>query len=145
MARCRQGAMAELPPRTRRIHSPIEWGMQNFGTTSAHAENTSMCCRILSRPWNYLRARGEYRNPSSSQNPHPELPPRTRRIQYCPVVRRHECGTTSAHAENTYTWLQNRHKKWNYLRARGEYKVPHGARLDASELPPRTRRIPTGY
>ena len=30
----------ELPPHARRIHSPIEWGMQNLGTTSACAENT---------------------------------------------------------------------------------------------------------
>ena len=31
----------ELPPRARRIHSPIEWGVQNLGTTSACAENTN--------------------------------------------------------------------------------------------------------
>ena len=34
-------------------------------------------------------------------------------------------------------------KKWNYLRARGEYFTAKPSRVKRTELPPRTRRIQT--
>ena len=50
----------ELPPRTRRIqHRPCLGGNQS-GTTSAHAENTSLPLVLPAQARNYLRARGEY-------------------------------------------------------------------------------------
>ena len=53
-------ALAELPPRTRRIRL-ILWNAQHFGgTTSAHAENTTCTNQFFGSTGNYLRARGEY-------------------------------------------------------------------------------------
>ena len=52
-----------------------------------------------------------------------------------------EIGTTSACAENTAAWLQNRHEKWNYLRVRGEYRFDCEQLAALWELPPRARRI----
>ena len=53
-------ALAELPPRTRRILMlQLQLAMET-GTTSAHAENTGRSSRPQSEWWNYLRARGEY-------------------------------------------------------------------------------------
>ena len=70
----------ELPPRTRRIPEFEPAGFHYFGTTSAHAENTSAHGGNPGATWNYLRARGEYRSRSSGVRLRPELPPRTRRI-----------------------------------------------------------------
>ena len=53
-------------------------------------------------------------------------------------------GTTSAHAENTVGWCTIQPRNWNYLRARGEYRVGLSPGLRFWELPPRTRRIPCG-
>ena len=51
---------AELPPRTRRIHSHGDHFDEILGTTSAHAENTGFTAFTQAGSWNYLRARGEY-------------------------------------------------------------------------------------
>ena len=52
--------LMELPPRTRRI--PLNKAEDKLakGTTSAHAENTTLLAIRLSKLRNYLRARGEY-------------------------------------------------------------------------------------
>ena len=71
-----------------------------------------------------------------------ELPPRTRRI---PVTFDRVCylsGTTSAHAENTCRKTGAKSALRNYLRARGEYRLPARGWVPPWELPPRTRRIP---
>ena len=92
-----------------------------LGTTSACAENTPLGPVNSVCPGNYLRVRGEYPARPRKQRLPWELPPRARRIRYTTQGVRFEYGTTSACAENTAVWLQNRHKKWNYLRVRGEY------------------------
>ena len=51
-------------------------------------------------------------------------------------------GTTSAHAENTFSEEHAPEPFGNYLRARGEYCSTATANSGARELPPRTRRIP---
>ena len=50
-------------------------------------------------------------------------------------------GTTSAHAENTTTGGRSSTRRWNYLRARGEYQKGKIMPITQQELPPRTRRI----
>ena len=93
---------------------------------------------------NYLRVRGEYHTPRPKSNPHPELPPRARRIHgvlQAPVV---VLGTTSACAENTVRALAFPLSAWNYLRVRGEYMLQIRVRVVDKELPPRARRIPSG-
>ena len=50
----------ELPPRARRILLNFFSTRQMRGTTSACAENTISPPQAWSRPWNYLRVRGEY-------------------------------------------------------------------------------------
>ena len=93
----------ELPPRARRILYLAEDKQQEFGTTSACAENTVFRVRNASTTGNYLRVRGEYSAIIFKQRVSPELPPRARRIQ----MKRFELivgrGTTSACAENTST------------------------------------------
>ena len=85
--------------------------------------------------------RGEYfRHPGVGLDTS-ELPPRTRRIQHGILVRFRSRGTTSAHAENTKASPWKHWKKWNYLRARGEYRKSTVTMLGMPELPPRTRRI----
>ena len=95
----------ELPPRTRRILLeycvPVLFG----GTTSAHAENTHPPSPRMYRPWNYLRARGEYPTIWIDVVPRAELPPRTRRIPIGINGCGNANGTTSAHAENTLNEL----------------------------------------
>ena len=73
-------ASVELPPRTRRIQRRGDSAHQALGTTSAHAENTQPGYGICPPPWNYLRARGEYRDAAIVPTKPWELPPRTRRI-----------------------------------------------------------------
>ena len=88
--------------------------------------------------------RGEYHTPRPKSNPHPELPPRARRIHgvlQAPVV---VLGTTSACAENTVRALAFPLSAWNYLRVRGEYMLQIRVRVVDKELPPRARRIPSG-
>ena len=53
----------------------------------------------------------------------------------------HECGTTSACAENTNRRRGGGHPSWNYLRVRGEYHRVRYVSGVARELPPRARRI----
>ena len=111
----------ELPPRARRIHSPIEWGVQNFGTTSACAENTKPTPARGFRYGNYLRVRGEYPFCRGKVCLSVELPPRARRIPMKIFVFVSPWG--------------------NYLRVRGEYKHLLTILLTERELPPRARRI----
>ena len=132
----------ELPPRTRRIHGegrPIDY---DNGTTSAHAENTFKKKSQLKRPWNYLRARGEYAGEIKIHHSTKELPPRTRRIPVKISKGLRRVGTTSAHAENTSPPENCSPPERNYLRARGEYAGQRAEKALTEELPPRARRIP---
>ena len=52
-------------------------------------------------------------------------------------------GTTSAYAENTGSRPSASANLRNYLRVRGEYITRVAWSCTASELPPRTRRIPS--
>ena len=132
----------ELPPRTRRIPFLDFTHMPEDRTTSAHAENTTPPRGSCENPRNYLRARGEYCSTATANSGARELPPRTRRIPATEVARAAQSGTTSAHAENT-AWICSRTtESWNYLRARGEYRLKFTLRRLQLELPPRTRRIP---
>ena len=74
-----------------------------IGTTSAHAENTMGLIPALVAAWNYLRTRGEYASPAAFHCHSMELPPHTRRIHFFSLDYLVDCGTTSAHAENTGT------------------------------------------
>ena len=141
MARSLLTTGAELPPRTRRIHFLYLTHYRVFGTTSAHAENTSRPGNIRPPPRNYLRARGEYRGPKEYRPHHQELPPRTRRILKRVNPHIGFTGTTSAHAENTHGASLTRARARNYLRARGEYAATTPDCHANRELPPRTRRI----
>ena len=70
----------ELPPRARRIlHRFHPIGIVP-GTTSACAENTNPGKSYPTKPWNYLRVRGEYRSKHVTRTHVVELPPRARRI-----------------------------------------------------------------
>ena len=95
------GLIRELPPRTRRIRAKDVRKLCRFGTTSAHAENTTHTDLASTLRWNYLRARGEYANSGWVVETKRELPPRTRRIQTLDYFESVLAGTTSAHAENT--------------------------------------------
>ena len=136
--------MRELPPRTRRIHFFEVTRVDDSGTTSAYAENTSKNGARTSSIQNYLRVRGEYRIRLSIVAGAWELPPRTRRIPDQAFDRGGCLGTTSAHAENTSIPGWHWGRAGNYLRARGEYHHMAFAR-GGVELPPRTRRIPRGW
>ena len=72
---------------------------------------------------NYLRARGEYLMVAKLTGGAWELPPRTRRIRPRLFARPIAYGTTSAHAENTSVARGFGKDPWNYLRARGEYRL----------------------
>ena len=50
----------ELPPRARRILTPVIGDEDTIGTTSACAENTMGSLGNRHIRWNYLRVRGEY-------------------------------------------------------------------------------------
>ena len=118
---CRKPGRKELPPRTRRIPSKYLLQWRETGTTSAHAENTGTGYVITDTAGNYLRARGEYFFAGDAEGGTWELPPRTRRIQKFLPVHHVGGGTTSAHAENTFTSTICCAWSGNYLRARGEY------------------------
>ena len=113
----------ELPPRTRRIPAIKAAAEQRIGTTSAHAENTKLVLPPIRVSRNYLRARGEYITGTTTLMLSWELPPRTRRILMQLDLRDGTWGTTSAHAENTNQWPAPQKMLWNYLRARGEYRL----------------------
>ena len=143
----RQGAIAsnfllELPPRARRILLVPVTPVDDFGTTSACAENTncSVVAVLLSR--NYLRVRGEYCAFTSVEPHGKELPPRARRIRGHDAVVGVQHGTTSACAENTRVWPWPGRCPGNYLRVRGEYGHSATGSRASRELPPRARRIP---
>ena len=70
-----------------------------------------------------------------------ELPPRTRRILVAVFFQPVGFGTTSAHAENTFSPSTSRTPPKNYLRMRGEYPSPIERVRAAPELPPHARRI----
>ena len=134
-------ALAELPPRTRRIPHDTVQKTRKEGTTSAYAENT-FGGLVLSPPnGNYLRVRGEYLSAASLALPLAELPPRTRRIPRINQLLGELIGTTSAYAENTALKPPKRLLPRNYLRVRGEYPWCPRAVWPGMELPPRTRRI----
>ena len=133
--------LKELPPRTRRIQTRSGICVWPFGTTSAHAENTFLRFYSHARGSNYLRARGEYGANHFASGDSQELPPRTRRILSAASIVRMMRGTTSAHAENTFSEEHAPEPFGNYLRARGEYCSTATANSGARELPPRTRRI----
>ena len=118
-----RGTIWELPPRARRIPNAAPPICTPFGTTSACAENTALLTRDNNKHWNYLRVRGEYREPGLIERHRWELPPRARRILAVPAQRHRTVGTTSACAENTKVkaWLGAFFR--NYLRVRGEYTI----------------------
>ena len=71
----------ELPPRARRILRDGQRDLENRGTTSACAENTT-CILFTPHPArNYLRVRGEYADAEACIKVAMELPPRARRIR----------------------------------------------------------------
>ena len=117
------GWSRELPPRARRILRARVSPHPRFGTTSACAENTARRVMCRGAGWNYLRVRGEYREPGLIERHRWELPPRARRILAVPAQRHRTVGTTSACAENTKVkaWLGAFFR--NYLRVRGEYTI----------------------
>ena len=132
----------ELPPRARRILKSDIPFLAGNGTTSACAENTHRNTIRYQPTGNYLRVRGEYKEPFDSLKESVELPPRARRIRQ---NRRHGnlfTGTTSACAENTYRASLSPGRGWNYLRVRGEYSSRYSYSPIRLELPPRARRIP---
>ena len=71
----------ELPPRARRIRLVNNNHANDFGTTSACAENTSKRPGRCGTQGNYLRVRGEYVKGIAHKLALAELPPRARRIQ----------------------------------------------------------------
>ena len=132
----------ELPPRARRIHTRNEILLGGSGTTSACAENTKPPNATKPHTPNYLRVRGEYRRRGHQKAEEAELPPRARRIQTGRVQGFFEQGTTSACAENTQLTTGGDPRGGNYLRVRGEYIHLQQLQMQATELPPRARRIP---
>ena len=132
----------ELPPRARRIHTPISMLSRQIGTTSACAENTQWKTFHGATLWNYLRVRGEYTVLISTTTPTVELPPRARRIRGSVANFHAVVGTTSACAENTDGFDCGAVGKGNYLRVRGEYCLAPEYMGIRVELPPRARRIP---
>ena len=112
-----------------------------FGTTSACAENTHPPTRHLEQTWNYLRVRGEYVAVSPRRLISRELPPRARRIPGHTGMEALNNGTTSACAENTSEAKDILTESWNYLRVRGEYQPAVSFQSTQMELPPRARRI----
>ena len=111
----------ELPPRARRIHAGCAGELNDFGTTSACAENTSRVISWAVEDGNYLRVRGEYPTWPALLTSLAELPPRARRIPVDLAKLFHLYGTTSACAENTMGTVAVTGKPGNYLRVRGEY------------------------
>ena len=134
-------AIAELPPRARRIPLTLAHVILRHGTTSACAENTGRTKKNAGGERNYLRVRGEY-SPTTSLAPKcVELPPRARRIPMDTEKRPVNSGTTSACAENTPPPNQHCCATRNYLRVRGEYIKNAPNTTVTWELPPRARRI----
>ena len=96
---------------------------------------------LLTQNGNYLRVRGEYRYPDGEIPVDWELPPRARRILLQEKRYEDALGTTSACAENTSRLDGVISAHGNYLRVRGEYRVPASEPVMPAELPPRARRI----
>ena len=135
-------ALAELPPRARRILEVWMDQLGKSGTTSACAENTVTLQHQRQVQRNYLRVRGEYHGHRPNRWHRQELPPRARRIHLAQSLLNLIGGTTSACAENTRTPLCFTGADWNYLRVRGEYCPQRILGRRRLELPPRARRIP---
>ena len=133
--------VTELPPRTRRIPARQLPARGERGTSSAYAENTISEHLHGTRPWNYLRVRGEYDLGTGEYKNGSELSPRTRRIPGCDGDEACCCGTTSACAENTPSAHRRGASPRNYLRVRGEYDSRTQIGFLPGELPPRARRI----
>ena len=133
----------ELPPRARRILTIVVVAHNEFGTTSACAENTTRPVRNKYTDGNYLRVRGEYHLYSIFLLENLELPPRARRILAVSQYVDPKQGTTSACAENTLADRKVAGWKRNYLRVRGEYFRCSLNSWIFMELPPRARRIQT--
>ena len=112
----------ELPPRARRIPTPVSVKIFALGTTSACAENTKQTTPPPPPRWNYLRVRGEYWKTATNITSSPELPPRARRILLYDFPWGSTDGTTSACAENTGDQGAWGASHGNYLRVRGEYR-----------------------
>ena len=133
--------ITELPPRARRIQESVRAEWKGGGTTSACAENTPLEGAPYVWGGNYLRVRGEYRQPGRIISNIAELPPRARRIRDSLDDLGLGQGTTSACAENTTDDPRYMQRSRNYLRVRGEY-VRHVQPVEScEELPPRARRI----
>ena len=135
----------ELPPRARRIRTTFLHHFEEYGTTSACAENTYPQWDVWPPPWNYLRVRGEYGFCRTLVECGAELPPRARRIRSTCHMICVSVGTTSACAENTRENHGRGATPGNYLRVRGEYTPTNPGAGKSLELPPRARRIPTGF
>ena len=135
----------ELPPRARRIPLRFFAYVQDFGTTSACAENTNRFHAYIVACRNYLRVRGEYSTPRLVGSILAELPPRARRIRWVSLAMMGCTGTTSACAENTAYSACTLPVLRNYLRVRGEYYTMLKAVQAGVELPPRARRIHSGF
>ena len=134
----------ELPPRARRIPGHRDPERKSLGTTSACAENTAAQVGCGELSGNYLRVRGEYEIFAVAASTAMELPPRARRIPGHRDPERKSLGTTSACAENTAAQVGCGELSGNYLRVRGEYIDALAGVENASELPPRARRIRSG-
>ena len=138
------GSGWELPPRARRILKETRLILDQLGTTSACAENTSQTAERSPHRRNYLRVRGEYQLSKRGGGVALELPPRARRIRSLKGHQAQSFGTTSACAENTFFGAEPVRVFRNYLRVRGEYKTEGYGGAPFEELPPRARRIPAG-
>ena len=139
------GSGWELPPRARRILKETRLILDQLGTTSACAENTSQTAERSPHRRNYLRVRGEYLEDYDPAIIDEELPPRARRILLTVQPQIIGVGTTSACAENTRDLGCFRETRRNYLRVRGEYGVTASMAMRSTELPPRARRIPNDF
>ena len=89
--------------------------------------------------------RGEYGGAALGSDASMELPPHARRIRGIDMDLFRTRGTTSACAENTVFHKHLFVYIWNYLRMRGEYRLPRVLRSFGLELPPHARRIPMGF
>ena len=89
--------------------------------------------------------RGEYGSAAKRLTPLGELPPRARRIPALFFSLGTAAGTTSACAENTTLDGWRGVVPWNYLRVRGEYIRQIITPPTNPELPPRARRILSGF
>ena len=110
------------------------------GTTSAYAEKSHQDSGTQHEAWNYLRIRGEEIRRLQLTPDRLELPPHTRRRVDITTRRISIFGTTSAYAEKSRQGRESCHRRWNYLRIRGEEPNSCMMKHPPGELPPHTRR-----